>query len=103
MALALPGAEEMNFTEGSSWPTYQPLSMKREAWPFWLMVMGSVHNSFMAGRIDLYLALQPLQSRLFTLLGATLSAVAACAADAIGPVKALTAASTATKMTAARR
>jgi hypothetical protein len=41
MVLPEFGALEMNFTLGSSWPTYQPLSMKRWADPLTTLI-GSV-------------------------------------------------------------
>ena len=64
-----PGACEMNFTLGSSCPTYQPLSMNRAAFFPGLRSTGSVHSDRMAGRTDLYFGLQPLQSTSLTAFG----------------------------------
>jgi hypothetical protein len=44
-----PAAEEMNLTLGSSCPTYQPLSISRDALPLALMWIGSVQSAFIAG------------------------------------------------------
>jgi hypothetical protein len=59
----------MNFTLGSSCPTYQPLSMNRDAFFPALRSTGSVHSDRMAGRTDLYFGLQPLQSTSLTAFG----------------------------------
>ena len=65
-----PAAFEMNLTLGSSWPTYQPLSMNRAAFLPGRRSTGSVHSPRIAGRTDLYFGLQPLQSSSFTAFGA---------------------------------
>jgi hypothetical protein len=59
----------MNFTLGSSCPTYQPLSMNRAAFFPGLRSTGSVHSDRIAGRTDLYFGLQPLQSTSLTAFG----------------------------------
>jgi hypothetical protein len=65
-----PGRLEMNFTLGSSWPTYQPLSANRVALPFSTLI-GSVQKAPASAATVLYLGLQPLQSSSLTLFGAT--------------------------------
>ena len=80
-----PGGLEMNFMLGSSWPTYQPLSLNRLALPL-VTLIGSVHRSPASFRTVPYLLLQPLQSSSFTCFGAIapLAAVLALAAAAAG-------------------
>ena len=65
-----PGVLEMNFTLGSSWPTYQSLSMNRLALPLTTLI-GSVHRSPASFLTVPYFALQPLQSSSLTGFGAT--------------------------------
>ena len=80
-----PGWLEMNFTLGSSWPTYQPLSMNRVALPL-MTLIGSVHRSPACSPTAWYVLLQPLQSSSLTGLGATapVATVLAVAAEADG-------------------
>src|SRR5947209_10927774 len=84
MVLPDPGWLEMNFVLGSSWPTYQPLSMKRLPLPL-VTRIGSVHRSPASRRTVPYFLLQPLQSSSLTLFGVTapLAAVFALAAAAV--------------------
>jgi hypothetical protein len=58
--------------------------LKRVAFPF-NTAMGSVHSDLIAGRAEVYDALQPLQSRSFVALGATEAEAAAGAANASKP------------------
>src|SRR6516164_3688307 len=60
----------MNFTLGSSWPTYQPLSANRVRLPLRILT-GSVHKAPASLAIAWYLWLQPLQSSSLAELGAT--------------------------------
>src|SRR5579875_993256 len=71
----------MNLTLGSSWPTYQPLSMKRCALPLTILI-GSTHRSPASFLTVRYSGLQPLQSSSLTGFGATPAAPAARAAPA---------------------
>src|SRR5882757_5370245 len=65
-----PEALEMNLTLGSSCPTYQPLSSRRDALPWALMWIGSVHSDRIIVRAGAYFGLQPLQSTSLPDLGA---------------------------------
>ena len=69
----------MNLTLGSSWPTYQPLSMKRCALPW----IGSAHKSPASFLTVPYFALQPLQSSSLVALGGTVPVAAVVAVLAV--------------------
>src|SRR6516162_9882455 len=60
----------MNFTLGSSWPMYQPLSLNRVALPLRTLI-GSVQKAPASAATVLYLGLQPLQSSSFAAFGLT--------------------------------
>src|ERR1039458_2948327 len=66
MLLPEPGALEMNLIDGSSCPTYLPLSSKRPL----QVPRGSVHPPTMSCRTSWYLGLCPLQSIMLVDLGA---------------------------------
>src|ERR1035438_6410490 len=80
MLLPEPGALEMNLIDGSSCPTYRPLSSKRPL----QVPRGSVQPPTMSCRTEWYLVLCPLQSIMLVDLGATplLAPAAAVLAEA---------------------
>src|ERR1700733_1606783 len=67
MLLPLPGALEMHLTDGSSWPTYTPLSSNRPP----QLPRGSVQPPPRSTLTSWYLGLWPLQSIMPVLWGLT--------------------------------
>src|ERR1039458_2653331 len=67
MSFPVPGRLEMNLTDGSSCPTYVPLSWNRPP----QVPRGSVQRPPRSTLTSLYLVLCPLQSSMFTGFGAT--------------------------------
>src|SRR5579884_556736 len=85
MWFPLPAAFEMNLTDGSSWPTYQPLSTNLDTLPTPFTEIGSVQRLIIVCFTDSYFGLQPLQSISPVAFGITSPRVAEESPDVVAP------------------